>query len=401
MSEFMKQVWNRYDGFPSHLDKLGLQATIGHDVRLLLTGWIPQAFSPESEPNTTSEAEARLAGEYVVPPGPTLGQVSFLAGAIIAVAASIAICLGRAEGAGWSWTPFGVGIPLLWVLACLGWARVVWTEGRQVERILLVVDDLDRCAPDRMLDVIESIKLLVEEPGTRERLQVIVLVDDQILERAIATRLKPLFEQSTTPDGHVRAVREHMEKLFLGHLRLGPLTPEEIAELVGGIASNAGDRGVQPAPNSDAPLRPAGHGPEDASPSGGPSTRNGASARAKGPPRETVTEPTAASPARSTLRFTKSEMDLLARSCAELSKSSEGRLGPRGVRSFVFRYELGRELLKSFNENVRREQIVARLLDPSGSTEGTTKVDALSEKAERILEQVSLPWADRRRAPHA
>src|SRR5690606_16413114 len=52
------------------------------------------------------------------------------------------------------------------------------------ERVVVFVDDLDRCSPDRVLEVIEAIRLVMDVPG----FVFVLAIDYDVLVRAVETR---------------------------------------------------------------------------------------------------------------------------------------------------------------------------------------------------------------------
>jgi hypothetical protein len=66
---------------------------------------------------------------------------------------------------------------------------------RRPGKVLLVVDDLDRCSPSEMLSVIENVRLLLDDEEINSRLQVLMLVDEHVLQHAIALRYETMIEE--------------------------------------------------------------------------------------------------------------------------------------------------------------------------------------------------------------
>lgn len=109
---------------------------------------------------------------------------------------------------------------MLWVLV---------RPPKRYEQLLLVVDDLDRCEPDQMLAVIDSLRLFLDEKEISERLQVAMLLDRKILKRAIVERGD---KQKIVPDGgEERFFREQEEKLFAAGFQLLALDSDQVKEL--------------------------------------------------------------------------------------------------------------------------------------------------------------------------
>jgi hypothetical protein len=109
--------------------------------------------------------------------------------------------------------------------------------GASPTKILLVVDDLDRCKPEHLLSVMESIKLLVEDRQISCRVQVVMLIEEEVLRHAIAEKYR-FFAQGVNYGGTKRAygvdrlISETCEKLFTAHLRLPPLSMTDLRDLI-------------------------------------------------------------------------------------------------------------------------------------------------------------------------
>ncbi len=136
-----------------------------------------------------------------------------------------------------------------WIILSLGMTIGPWLlmSAKSPNRMLLVVDDLDRCTSDEMLDVIENMKLLVDDPSLSERLQILMLVDERMLGLAIAERYRLLIEQRTIELGAVplagsiareEIIAEQKEKLFACHLRLANLQDSEVGAVVSSLSSS-------------------------------------------------------------------------------------------------------------------------------------------------------------------
>jgi hypothetical protein len=123
------------------------------------------------------------------------------------------------------------------------------------QRILLIVDDLDRCGPQEIVELIESLKLLLEEGEVQRRVQVLMLIDEDVLSHAVALKFGDLIKEKARnmnlEDVRATIIREHMEKLFICHLRLPEITSEEISSLTTSYASIS---------KEGLPLDPAGGG---------------------------------------------------------------------------------------------------------------------------------------------
>lgn len=191
-----------------HAEKLGLQATIGADLKSLLQGWLP-------------------CGGPVPNAVELLGVVGSL-GLFFVVSA-----LQLSEFATEFHWPLGffflgnvIAIAALW----LRWG------GPRPDRVLLVVDDLDRCKSEHLLAVVESIKLQLQDPEIAQRVQSLMLVEEDAFKRAIVEKYLQQPSDSSligaAAKSAERIAREVGEKLFTAHLRLPPLAHAEALEML-------------------------------------------------------------------------------------------------------------------------------------------------------------------------
>ena len=166
-----------------HGEKLGLQATIGEDLRALLMGWIPSRVFGLGFIVWYSLITATLIAAVLLrlAQGPELERLAktfldwtLVGGALLSVQVGLAIAI----------TAF---------LVCLFfWLRI---GGASPNKILLVVDDLDRCKPEHLLSVMESIKLLIDDPDISRRVQVAMLLEEDVLNHAIFAKYGHLTGQ--------------------------------------------------------------------------------------------------------------------------------------------------------------------------------------------------------------
>jgi len=237
------ELQQQFGKLNSHRPTLGLQAAIGDDLRNVVTAAIPRE---------------QFGKKW----------------AIIAIAASllavgVALCVnqlptvqapGTTDGSQWlpelkPWTLYvSIGGWLAIFLFMAGCATFFLPSRR---RLLLVVDDLDRCEPQQMLEVIESIKLLLEEEHLHERVQVLMLVEESLLRAAIENKFAAgrtvsasgqngeFVLDNSGSDAAVAngdsldagrrteialpvLVDEHLDKLFLAYYRLGELESDQL-----------------------------------------------------------------------------------------------------------------------------------------------------------------------------
>jgi len=354
----------------SHRDKLGLQATIGEDLEALLKGWMPR-------------------------------QQNVLGGWLFWL---LAVAVFLVAGSGW-WRVHGdnpLAAPVTYILVGLtGMLLVAYLlfTSRGPARVLLVVDDLDRCKGEQLLVVVESIKVLLEEPEISSRIQVVMLVEEEVLEQAIQKKYKEMGERDEENKiglnwSREQICRENFEKLFTAHFRLPPLAHKDLEEIMSKVVTKERPKkdgntkhdsgkpvpstvprvavptpGAQP-PTPANPMPAAPDGTQPPAPAGSPAA----------PQLLVVKE----------LVFTEGDEKVLIEALPELEKACQDfRLGPRSIRAFAFRYQLARLLLRQLGVEPDPKELAVGLAQNASYGKKTQSPSINKSLLERIIEQVA------------
>lgn len=112
-----------------------------------------------------------------------------------------------------------------------------------VTRVVVFVDDLDRCLPGNALDLLESIKLFFDLPG----FIFVVGLDEDVVQRAIRARFAEQDEyapaQEGSPAGAMlasqRLSREYVKKIFQVPYSLPAMVPQQLDDLLAAMYSEA------------------------------------------------------------------------------------------------------------------------------------------------------------------
>jgi len=356
---------------PQHSEKLGLQAVIGDDVVALLKGWIPRR----------SRIDTSVAGAARV-----LFWRTLYAGALAAVVLALDGTLEtKHEFLDSLYPDKGVHNLIVSLATAAGLLLPIWAicGGGKTERIALIIDDLDRCDPMTMLEVIESLKLLLEDPAVSSRVQVVMLIEEEALHHAIAERYKHYEEalphepqKSAVPQQRStrlkRAILESVEKLFVAHLRLPPLGEHQLTEVMNKYVEQHGLlQRMTEQQRTEAKQRRAAE--ESASQAAAPQDADGG-ARDAPSQRSAVGSPTGSTRPESSLAavaqpnlldalFTAEERAALSDAVAQLVAHGKGpALGPRALRTFVTRYQLAKLLLSVRNRHCAAKELVEHLV---------------------------------------
>ncbi|MFC4115836.1 KAP family P-loop NTPase fold protein [Nonomuraea zeae] len=101
-------------------------------------------------------------------------------------------------------------------------------------RIVFFIDDLDRCEPDQIIDVLESIKLFLD----LKNVFVLIALSKEVVDRGVSVKYQPFG----FPD-HAAIADDYLDKIIQLPLHLYPLGPAEVGGFIRG--SLLGDLAVR------------------------------------------------------------------------------------------------------------------------------------------------------------
>ena len=101
-------------------------------------------------------------------------------------------------------------------------------DARRINRIVLYIDDLDRCPPDVVVKVLEAIHLFLSFP----MFVVVVGVDARWVSRALAIKYPDLLPEKPTPGEPAATPFDYLEKIFQVPYWIEPLGPDQTRQLV-------------------------------------------------------------------------------------------------------------------------------------------------------------------------
>lgn len=106
----------------------------------------------------------------------------------------------------------------------------------QEKQLLLFVDDIDRCTSDKMIHIINSLRIILENKEIQKRLIVICSIDSNKLKEGYC-----LYKGVNRDNGKfLLEAREHIDKLFIFGIGLPRLDVEQQLEYLSEIADKEG-----------------------------------------------------------------------------------------------------------------------------------------------------------------
>ena len=107
-----------------------------------------------------------------------------------------------------------------------------WIEIIPDKRILLFIDDLDRYSEHQLMDIVDSLRVIIDDEKINKNLLVLVALDEEKLIVAINEKYKKLTEKEKNSE----LANEYLDKLFISALKLCPISDDERAEFIRKIA---------------------------------------------------------------------------------------------------------------------------------------------------------------------
>ncbi len=299
-----------------------------------------------------------------------------------------------------------------------------WIPEKEVgqKRLMLFVDDIDRCSENRIIAIIDSLRVLLDDEDIYRRLVIVAAVDDRVLRRAIIWKYSKLInlKQKLLDNGSEdtekldakKLVREYMDKLFLIGINLRALNETEKEDFFESLTKkrNVVDNREQkdPVDDKDKPQLSAPLNINEADKTDNEMVRDnimgiGDSIAAANTEEDTEIPGQQLPAGTAEYELSSREYSILRSALAELAEAT-----PRQIRIFYYRYLLARNLLDRQSENPSEvedlkqeytikfvaEQLVTRcnssgLSIPNEENNADSRIDSeLCDKIKNIIELV-------------
>ncbi|MDP9318332.1 MAG: P-loop NTPase fold protein [Actinomycetota bacterium] len=115
-------------------------------------------------------------------------------------------------------------------------AASVDSSKTSLERVVVIIDDLDRCPPTKVVDVLEAIHLMFDF----QTFVVVLAVDTRWLEQSLRIRHRELLgaEHTATP-------QDYLEKVVQVPVQLSPLNPTNVRAMIAGLTATSASPGSE------------------------------------------------------------------------------------------------------------------------------------------------------------
>jgi tRNA A37 threonylcarbamoyladenosine biosynthesis protein TsaE len=99
------------------------------------------------------------------------------------------------------------------------------------KRLLLFVDDIDRCSEDKIIELVDALRVMLEHPEIIKRVIILIAIDEEKLKFAITQKYEKLIPHDDNRNEILkRVVDEYMDKLFISGIKLQSLNSENVKQ---------------------------------------------------------------------------------------------------------------------------------------------------------------------------
>lgn len=102
------------------------------------------------------------------------------------------------------------------------------------KRIMLIVDDIDRCNEDKIIDIIDSLRIMLDDEYLSKKIIILAAIDERILKSAIRQKIKSLDDELGSELLNER-VKEYFDKLFITGIKLGDISASDSLEILSSL----------------------------------------------------------------------------------------------------------------------------------------------------------------------
>lgn len=115
----------------------------------------------------------------------------------------------------------------------------VWFDKDPDGKILLVVDDIDRCNEEKVVQIIDALRVMLEDDEIAPRVTVLAAIDERILKMAVKRKYFDFIDKDYAVKGDAsqanlvsnKMVGEYLDKIFIAGVKLGKLSATNKQEL--------------------------------------------------------------------------------------------------------------------------------------------------------------------------
>lgn len=104
-----------------------------------------------------------------------------------------------------------------------------WIPDPSKKRIVLFVDDLDRCSQGKIVELVDSLRVMLDNTEIRKKLIIICACDDSKIKMALRFKYKDYCSEYVEEKN---IITEYLDKLFISGIKLSEINETDISEFI-------------------------------------------------------------------------------------------------------------------------------------------------------------------------
>ncbi len=237
------------------------------------------------------------------------------------------------------------------------WFSDLWRDkirkNKETKRILLFVDDLDRCSEDKIILLIDAMRVMLEHKEISNKIIIVVAVDEEKLKLAIRNKYKSFLQTIDEEEEHEEKLgqleEEYMDKLFISGIKLATISEIDRIEYFENLTNGRVQvqEGIQVTESGK-----GGKAVSNKSDAGeNKTTEDGSTVVEEQVDEDNQNNVFDSSTSEEVFEISWDEKTFLTEEVKKMNNST-----PRQIRIFYYRYLLGRNILNNISSNKIKEQ---------------------------------------------
>lgn len=123
-----------------------------------------------------------------------------------------------------------------------------WCKDSRRDRLFLFVDDIDRCSETKILEIIDALRVMLEDTLIARYVTIVAAIDEDILQHAIRYKYRSLLINDKEHPFDLNALTcQYLDKLFIMGIKLGHLSGREKDDFLLALTKSDRDDTTPPA----------------------------------------------------------------------------------------------------------------------------------------------------------
>jgi ribosomal protein L30E len=250
-----------------------------------------------------------------------------------------------------------------------------WKKFLKGKRLLLFIDDLDRCSHHSLIEIVDSLRVMLDDEEINRHVLVLMALDEDKLQRVVYTKYNNLFKENIELE---TIAIEYLDKLFISAIKLYPISNDERAEYIKKIATQINSENIETSVKKDPENEEKTNNAADTL-----GEKEGFQSTVEKEKKKVVVEKSVDKESQQEVETFQNLNESEVNTLAEKIKQTNKELTPRQIRIVVYRYLLARNLWLAMAKELefKTDDVLDEILRLSGYSKedrtAATKINPL------------------------